>query len=110
MHFLDKMPEKRKNEIEIDISAKKSKYTKHAKKVAGKTGAKPEGDDKSDKKKSRAFKDLKKMNEGRKDEEGKEPLKRKEIKVQRKMHENPNYHTEMHIKKLWEKLRNAGKC
>lgn len=77
------------------------------KKVAGKTGAKPEGDDKSDKKKSRAFKDLKKMNEGRKDEEGKEPLKRKEIKVQRKMHENPNYHTEMHIKKLWEKLRNA---
>ena len=44
----------------------------------------------------------------KKDQPEKEPLKRSEVKRNRKMKENPNFETEMAMKKLWEKLRNAG--
>jgi len=40
-------------------------------------------------------------------EEKKEPLNKKELKRERKKRDNPNYDTEMSLKKMWEILRNS---
>merc|ERR1712131_110605 len=37
----------------------------------------------------------------------KEPLNKKELKRERKKRDNPNYDTEMSLKKMWEILRNS---
>ena len=107
--------EKRKKMEKSDqVAAKKTKWTK-------KPGKDQDGEKKPFKKdfKSKDFKS-KKQNfnknrgkaegeiEGENQKEKKEPLSRKEVKVQRKIRDNPNYYVEMEMKKLWGKLRNAG--
>ena len=110
--------EKRKKIEKSDqVAAKKAKWTK-------KPGKDQDGEKKPFKKdfKSKDFKSKKQNfnknkgkaekaegeNEGENQKEKKEPLSRKEVKVQRKIRDNPNYHVEMEMKKLWGKLRNAG--
>lgn len=88
--------EKRKNEPTDQIAAKKAKWAKN--KTPEKTPKSGPGS---------ADQDVKRGNAKNPE---KEPLKRKELKRNRKMHENPNFETEMAMKKLWEKLRNAGTC
>merc|ERR1711973_216913 len=109
--------EKRKKFEKSDqVAAKKAKWTK-------KPGKDQDGEKKPFKKdfKSKDFKSKKQNfnknkgkaenaegeNEGENQKEKKEPLSRKEVKVQRKIRDNPNYHVEMEMKKLWGKLRNA---
>lgn len=43
----------------------------------------------------------------KKDEVKKEPLNKKELKRERKRKDNPNFETEMTLKKMWETLRNS---
>ena len=109
--------EKRKKIEKSDqVAAKKTKWTK-------KPGKDQDGEKKPFKKdfKSKDFKSKKQNfnknkakaekaeeNEGENQKEKKEPLSRKEVKVQRKIRDNPNYYVEMEMKKLWGKLRNAG--
>ena len=105
--------EKRKKFEKSDqVAAKKTKWTK-------KPGKDQDGEKKPFKKDFKSKKQNFNKNKGKTEKaegeneaenqkEKKEPLSRKEVKVQRKIRDNPNYHVEMEMKKLWGKLRNAG--
>jgi len=85
----EKQTEKRKRESVDGIAAKKAKWTAKNPKKDGKKEFPKKGKD------------------GQKKGKEKEPVNRKEIKKNRKIKENPNYETEMSIKKMWAILRNA---
>ena len=109
--FLEMQTEKRKKFEKSDqVAAKKTKWTKKPqdgeKKPFKKDFNKSKGQKTHNKNKMKMKSDGEKDGEEKK--EKKEPLSRKEVKVQRKIRDNPNYHVEMEMKKLWGKLRNAG--
>merc|ERR1711990_726798 len=85
---------------------KKAKWG--AKENDSKTGAKEQkGDVKKGFKKGPQNGKFQKKGPKKEPEEKKEPLNKKELKRERKKKDNPNYETELSLKKMWEILRNS---